>query len=270
MSQAPRPAAVDLYGSTYSNFDAEVLAAVRRAAYGQDIGQNSWITAAEYDTFYGWLGLAPGAALLEVASGSGGPALHLARTHGCRITGVDLHEAGLETARAAARAAGCTTAEFRRADLDQRLPFADASFAGLVCMDSLNHFRDRRLVFGEWRRVLRPGGRAVFTDPVVLTGPVTAEELARRSSIGVFLFVPREVTERLLVEAGFRLLRAEDATGNLELTSGRWHAAREERRADLVRIEGEERFAGLQRFLETVHVLARERRLSRWVFLAER
>jgi hypothetical protein len=32
--------------------------------------------------------------------------------------------------------------------------------------------------------ILKPGGRAIFTDPVVVTGPVTNEELAARSSIG--------------------------------------------------------------------------------------
>jgi hypothetical protein len=53
----------------------------------------------------------------------------------------------------------------------------------------------------------------------------------------------------------------------MELTSGRWHASREKHREDLIQIEGEERFEGLQRFLSTVHVLTREQRLSRFVFL---
>ena len=38
----------DLYDSTYRNFTADVLAEVRRAAYGEGFGQNSWTTAAEY------------------------------------------------------------------------------------------------------------------------------------------------------------------------------------------------------------------------------
>ena len=65
---------VDLYNSTYENFATQVLAEIRRETYGEDIGQNSWITAEEYDRFYSWLKLAPEAHVLEVASGSGGPA----------------------------------------------------------------------------------------------------------------------------------------------------------------------------------------------------
>jgi hypothetical protein len=56
----------------------------------------------------------------------------------------------------------------------------------------------------------------------------------------------------------------------VQLVSGRWHASRERHREDLIKIEGEERFAGLQTFFSTVHSLASERRLSRFVFLAEK
>jgi len=260
---------VDLYNSAYGNFKEQVLAEIRRETYGEDLGQSSWITVDEYDTFYRWLGLAPQAHVLEVASGSGGPALHLARTHKCRITGIDINDEGLNTARRAAQAAQIE-ADFRFADADNSLPFEAGSFDAVTCIDSMNHFRDRLHVLCEWHRVLKAGGRMLFTDPVVLTGPVSSEELAARSSIGFFLFVPPEVTERFIKDAGFTLLRREDATGNIELTSGRWHAARQRRREDLLKLEGEQRFEGLQRFLAAVHKLTRERRLSRFVFVAEK
>jgi hypothetical protein len=137
-------------------------------------------------------------------------------------------------------------------------------------MDSMNHFRNRLATLKEWHHVLRKGKRALFTDPVVITGPVSNEELAARSNIGFFLFVPLEVTIKLIQEAGFTLVRCEDVTGNIELTSGRWHASREKHRDELIKIEGEERFHGLQTFFSTVHKLTRERRLSRFVFVAEK
>jgi SAM-dependent methyltransferase len=134
---------VDLYNSTYGNFKEQVLAEVRRETYGEDIGQNSWITTVEYDQFYGWLDLSPGAHVLEVASGSGGPALYQARKHGCRVTGIDINPEGIATAKQAALAQNAAAADFQYADMDQRLPFDDETFDAIVCIDSMNHFHDR-------------------------------------------------------------------------------------------------------------------------------
>ncbi len=125
---------VDLFDSTYGNFQEQVLAEIRCDTFGEDIGQNSWITVDEYDTFYGWLGLSAGAHVLEVASGSGGPALHLARTHGCQITGIDVNEEGSATANQAALAAQVTDVKFQFADANQRLPFEDSTFDAVMCM----------------------------------------------------------------------------------------------------------------------------------------
>jgi ubiquinone/menaquinone biosynthesis C-methylase UbiE len=46
-----------------------------------------------------------------------------------------------------------------------RLPFADESFDGLICMNALHHMPDYRAALLEMHRVLRPGGRAVFSEP---------------------------------------------------------------------------------------------------------
>ena len=261
---------VDLYNSTYGNFQEQVLAEIRRETFGEDIGQNSWITTDEYDSFYGWLGLSPGDHVLEVASGSGGPALYLARKFQCQITGIDINEDGIKTASRQALEAGIPNARFQLVNVDQGLPFKDGSFDTVMCMDSMNHFRNRLEYLQEWHRVLKDGRRALFTDPVVLTGPVSNEELAARSNIGFFLFVPLEVTQKLIREAGFKLIRCEDVTENIEKISQRWHASRLKYRDDLVKIEGQERFEGLQTFFATVHKLTSERRLSRFVFLVEK
>ncbi len=261
---------VDLYNSTYGNFEEQVLAEIRRETYGEDIGQNSWITTDEYDGFYSWLDLSAGDHVLEIASGSGGPALYLAKKFGCHITGLDINEEGVKTANQSAVNAKTKDVKFQLADVNQRLPFDDETFDAVMCMDSMNHFRDRLGYLQEWHRLLKSGKRTLFTDPVVITGPLSNEELAARSNIGFFLFVPFETTRDMIKEAGFKMIRCEDVTGNIELTSGRWYASRQKHRDDLIKIEGEERFEGLQRFFFTVHKLTSERRLSRFVFLVEK
>ncbi|HEY6572566.1 MAG TPA: class I SAM-dependent methyltransferase [Candidatus Eisenbacteria bacterium] len=262
---------VDLFDSTYTHFTNQVLDAIRKETFGVDIGQNSWVTVDEYDRLLPWLELSAEHHALEIASGSGGPARYLARTMGCRVTGIDSNESAVATAsEMGSKSAEAPLVEFRVADATAPLPFEEGHFDGLLCIDSMNHFPDRLAVFREWHRVLRPGRRALFTDPVVITGPVTNDELALRSSIGLFLFVPPDINERMIEQAGFRLLRQEDVTGNAALVAGRWHEARRAHREDLLRIEGEDRYEGLQRFFAAVHKLTKERRLSRIAYLVEK
>ena len=137
-------------------------------------------------------------------------------------------------------------------------------------MDSLNRFRYRQAMFREWARVLKPGGRLVGTDPGVITGPVSNEELAQRSAIGFFLFVPAALTEAWLAAVGRRLVCREDVTENAAQVAGRWDAARQKHQAELTQIEGAERFEALQHLAWAAHTLTRERRLSHFAFLAEK
>jgi len=262
---------IDLFDSTYSHFTKQVLETIRKETFGEDIGQNSWTTKEEYDRFISWLDLRPEHHAIEIASGSGGPARYLASSVGCRVTGIDANEAGVATAtQSVADSNQADRIKFEVGDANSQLPFAGNSFDALLCIDSMNHLPDRLNVFREWRRVLRSGRRAIFTDPVVITGPVTNDELALRSSIGLFLFVPPGVNEKLIEDSGFRLLKHEDVTANAALVSGRWHESRQRHKDALMKIEGEERFAGLQQFFAAVHRLTSERRLSRIVYLVEK
>jgi SAM-dependent methyltransferase len=265
------PEQVDLYYSTYGNFASDVLREVRRETYGTDIGQNSWLTVDEFRQFFEMMALTQESNVLEVASGSGGPAVFMAQTVGCHVTGVDINEHGIANANNMATAQALNEqVRFQLVDASRPLPFDDETFDAIVCIDSINHFHGRSSVFAEWYRVLRSGGRVLFTDPIVVTGILSNDEIAIRSQIGYFLFVPFGENERLLKVAGFELLSSRDLTENEAVVSKRWHDARRDRRDELLTIEDQPTFEGLQRFLDIVHRLSKERRLSRIAFLARK
>jgi SAM-dependent methyltransferase len=260
---------VDLYGPSYRNFASALYSQVRSDAFGQDIGQTGWITADEQDTFIAWLGLSDSCRLLDLACGSGGPTLRLAERTGCSVCGIDQHAEGITAARALAKKKGLEDrSDFKTGDATARLPFAAESFDAITCFDAINHFPDRAAALAEWRRVLKRGGRLLFTDPIVLTGPVSHEEIAVRASIGRFIFVPPGLDELLLIKAGYTVERVEDRTQNMALSAAAWLNARKRRELDLRAVEGDAGFDGQNRFLHTAATLAAERRLSRLAFLA--
>lgn len=125
-------------------------------------------------------------------------------------------------------------------------------------------------VLAEWHRLLRPGGSLLFTDPVVVTGLLSSEEIALRASIGFFVYSLRCEDARLVREAGFELVRCDDTTDRVAEVSRRWHDARARHAAELLDDEGEETFEALQCFLSMVHTLSSERRLSRYTVLARK
>ena len=262
---------VDLYDNVYADFASTAEAAVRRETYGEDMGQSSWLTAPEWLGFADQLRVDASSDVLEVGSGSGGPAVYLALARGCHLTGVDINEHGVRNAGALAEARGVADrVQFQAVDASRPLPFPDARFDAVISNDAMCHIRDRAGVLRDWYRVLRPGGRALFTDAMVITGLVSHEELAIRSSIGFYLFLPPGENERLLQDAGFTVLAVDDVTDNAADVARRWHDARKRQEEALVTREGRANFDGLQRFLRCVHTLSADRRLSRYAYLAEK
>jgi 2-polyprenyl-3-methyl-5-hydroxy-6-metoxy-1,4-benzoquinol methylase len=259
------------YNANYGNFQTDLYAEIRREAFGEDIGQNSWHTADEQDRFLGWLDLSPGKRLLDVACGAGGPALRIAAATGCSVVGIDVHEQAVTTASSLAAQRGLAErAEFRVTDANEALPFPDASFDAITCIDAINHFPDRLQVIAEWVRLLRPGGQLLFTDPITVTGPLTNAEIAVRSSAGFYLLVPHGYDQRVIAQCGLRLLVCEDVTANMAKVAQARLDARASRSNPLREIEGDQSYEGQQEFLAVAARIAKEGRLSRFVYVSKK
>lgn len=260
---------VPLYASAYAGF--RVRDQVRRQTYGDDLGQSGWVTVDELERFGEWLDLGIGSRLLDVGCGSGGPALRLSEATGASVLGVDVLDEGIAAATQQAQALGLEDrTSFVRIDAGENLPFENESFDAVLSIDAMCHLPNRLGVLEEWHRVTSPGARVLFTDPTVVTGLVTGAEIAARSAIGLYVFSVASMNEQLLAEAGFELLQREDLTENMATVARRWRDARAGFSDELMADEGAETFEGIQSFLEACHVLARDRRLSRYAYVAAR
>jgi SAM-dependent methyltransferase len=188
------------------------------------------------------------------------------------VTGLELHDAAVAEANAAAqRASLADRVRFVQGDARERLPFDADAFDAVMCIDSMNHLYDRLAVLREWHRVVRSGGRILFTDPITVTGLLTRDEMITRSGgMGDFVFTPSGLDEILARDAGFTDIEVHDHTDEMARVAADWAAARERRAADLARVEGAASSASLTTFLAMVALLARERRLSRPVYVARK
>ena len=112
------------------------------------------------------MALGPESVVLDIATGQGTSALHLARHYGCRVVGVDLSSANLALAESRAAAEGLDgLVSFEFADAES-LPFADGTFSAVLCECALCTFPDKETAAAEMVRVLAPNGRVGISDVV--------------------------------------------------------------------------------------------------------
>jgi SAM-dependent methyltransferase len=259
----------DLYNNAYGNYGSDPYRQVRIETYGRDFGQTSWVTTEESLEIPQLLGLSRDSSVLEIGCGSGRYALHLAEKLGCQIVGLDINESGIRNAQQLAQAAGLASqARFEQRDASKKLSFDEATFDAVFSNDVLCHIPGRLGVLAEMFRVLKPGGRMLFSDALVIGGMISHDEIATRSSIGFYLYSPPGENERLLMDAGFLRICATDTTEHAARIAKKRHDAREKWKDELVAAEGKANFDGIQKFLSCVHTLTSERRLLRYLYFA--
>ncbi|HEX4564182.1 MAG TPA: class I SAM-dependent methyltransferase [Solirubrobacteraceae bacterium] len=106
-----------------------------------------------------------GKVVLDYGCGPGYLTTYLIANGAVSVTGIDVSEGEIEQARAKAEHEGLApVTRFLVADA-HATEFPDDSF-DLIVGDSILHHLDMRVALAEIRRILRPGGRAVFMEPM--------------------------------------------------------------------------------------------------------
>ncbi|MCC6706633.1 MAG: class I SAM-dependent methyltransferase [Gammaproteobacteria bacterium] len=207
------------YGGT--DVSARILSAL--AGAGKDIDALTRADLAPFDEFHGgglastrdlarFAHLAPGAHVLDIGCGIGGPARTLASEFGCSVVGVDLTHEFIRAARMLTtrlKLDGQCSFEHGSATT---LLFGDASFDLVWSQNMLMNVSNKAQLFDEVVRVLRPGGH--FALETVLAGDGRAIHLPAfwASRLDLSFLVTRRELERLLEHAGLEVVALEDTT----------------------------------------------------------
>ena len=115
---------------------------------------------------------APGALVLDVASGTAGVAIALGGRTTARVVGVDLTEQMLRRGAANVAGAGLAGRIGLVAGRAEQLPFPDASFDALTFTYLLRYVDNPQATLAELARVVRPGGRVASLEFCVPPSPI--------------------------------------------------------------------------------------------------
>ena len=149
--------------------------------------------------------LKKGEVVVDLGSGAGFDAFLAVRKVGRagKVIGVDMSDAMLKKAKNNAKSGGFANVEFRKGDIE-KLPIEDASANAVISNCVINLAPNKKRVFGEIFRILKPGGRLMVSD-TVLTKPLPEKLKADKDLLvgcvsGAIL---KQHYLRLLKEVGF-------------------------------------------------------------------
>lgn len=163
------------------------------------------------DALLDQLNVAAGTRVLDIGSGLGGTARHVAGRYGCAVTGVDLTPEFVETARSLSRLVGLEDGTRFEVGSALALPVPDDGFDVALLLHVGMNIADKPALFREVRRVLQPGGTFAVFDVMLgaetgdLSFPVPWSEVAETS----FVAAPQDYRDAASA-AGFEAVGERD------------------------------------------------------------
>lgn len=167
----------------------------------RDLGRCNFRRRQEWRTALRWLDARSGESILDVGCGDGTYAELVSRS-GARVLGIDVHPRRLPFAQ---RFRGGGRCAFVHMDAEE-MALPAASFDKVMSLCVIEHFGRDEVVLGHVARVLRPGGRFVFSaDSLSNPGITDGERDRHRRRYAVNAFYTKESVSAKLERAGFAI-----------------------------------------------------------------
>ncbi|MEI4470099.1 class I SAM-dependent methyltransferase [Frigidibacter sp. MR17.24] len=178
------------------------------------------------------LRVAPGGRVLDLGSGVGGPARHVAEATAAEVTGIELTPVFRDVAEALSVIAGLDGRTRFVLGSATELPFDAGSFDAAMLFHVGMNIADKAAVMAEAARVLRPGGRFVVYEVMRLGEGQPAFPVPWASGPGAS-FLETPLTYRRLAEAaGFEVIALESRAEAAKAFFARMRAALEAAKAE--------------------------------------
>ncbi|MFN2452349.1 MAG: class I SAM-dependent methyltransferase [Candidatus Dormibacteria bacterium] len=190
-----------VFDRTFAGPVSAVHARAWQQVYGEEypaeLDTYSYVTRSELRDLATELGAGPGDLVLDAGCGRGGPGLWVAAETGASLVGIDIAPSAVAGARDRAARIGLAAVTTYRVGTFEATGLDPGSCTAAMSIDALLFTPDKALALHELARVLRPGGRLVFTSWDYHAQPVGR---------------PPQVDDHrpLLSAAGFDVLRYEE------------------------------------------------------------
>lgn len=145
--------------------------------------------------------------VLEVACNMCTTSIHLAKTYGCHIEGIDLNKTALAQGEQNVKAAGLSDKIHLQQANAMNLPFDDNSFDIVLneAMLTMLPVKAKQQALQEYYRVLKPGG-VLLTHDIVIQNPAKEAQIIDDLSEAINVKVSPQLKEKwhaLYTDAGF-------------------------------------------------------------------
>ena len=153
-----------------------------------------------------------GTRVADFCAGLGGPSRYLAHRYGADVTGIELTPARVKGAEELTRRVGLESRVRVIEGNVMQVPLASDSVDVVVSQEALLHVPDKPLTLKEAYRILKPGGRLVFTDWVAHRPLSDADKTLMWDGMAVTNLYDLPTYAGLVGEAGFTVGSVEDLT----------------------------------------------------------